>query len=334
MRELSTRRPGARAALAALFLFALAHASRAQETGGPAPESGHILYGDLRVDESKAEGVVPLAFDVLLYGQNGSLIGRQAVPAGGRFRFMNLGNGWYDLAVEVEGAEVARMRVQVMAGFKTDFKQDISLQWRARPAGRASSVAADAYKRSSPNQKLFDRAAEAMNASKYADAAALLQQLVAADAKDYEAWTELGTARVSQQDFDGAENAYQSAADARPTYAPALLNLGRLRVKMKKFDAAVEALAKAVALPAPSADANFLLGESYLQLRKGSKAVPYLEEAARLGRADAHLRLATLYNAVGLKDRAADQYEQYLARKPDSPDRKKLEEYIKENKKK
>ena len=87
-------------------------------------------------------------------------------------------------------------------------------------------------------------------------------------------------------------------------------------------------------LPSPSADANFLLGESYLQLKKGSKAVPYLEEAARLGRADAHLRLATLYNAVGLKDRAADQYEQYLAKKPDSPDRKKLEDYIKENKKK
>ncbi len=102
----------------------------------------------------------------------------------------------------------------------------------------------------------------------------------------------------------------------------------------KKFDAAVEVLTKAVALPAPSADANFLLGESYLQLKKGSKAVPYLEEAARLGRADARLRLATLYNAAGLKDRAAAEYEQYLAAEPDSPDRKKLEDYIKANKKK
>ncbi|HEV7893934.1 MAG TPA: tetratricopeptide repeat protein [Pyrinomonadaceae bacterium] len=327
MQKLSTRRPGARAALAALFLFALAAAAHAQGTGS-------ILYGDLRVDESKAEGPVPLAYDILLYGQNGSLINRQTVPNGGRFRFMDLQNGWYDLAVEVEGNEVARMRVQVLSNFKTDFKQDISLQWRMRPAGRASSVAADAYKRSSSNQKLFGRAAEAMSLSKYADAVALLQQLVGSDAKDYEAWTELGTAYVSQQDFDGAEKAYQTAADAKPTYAPALLNLGRLRVKLKKFEAAVEVLTKAVALPSPSADANFLLGESYLQLKKGSKAVPYLEEAAKLGRPDAHLRLATLYNAVGLKDRAAAEYEQYLSKKPDSPDRKKLEEYIKENKKK
>jgi tetratricopeptide (TPR) repeat protein len=102
----------------------------------------------------------------------------------------------------------------------------------------------------------------------------------------------------------------------------------------KNFEGAAEVLSRAVALRPPSADANFLLGEAYLQLKKGSKAVPHLEEAARLGRADAHLRLATLYNAVGLKDRAAAEYEQYLSKKPDAPDRKKLEEYVREHKKK
>jgi hypothetical protein len=46
------------------------------------------------------------------------------------------------------------------------------------------------------------------------------------------------------------------------------------------------------------------------------------------------LRLAALYNAAGLKDRAAAEYEQFLAKNPNHPDRKKFEEYIKENKKK
>ncbi|HUQ31533.1 MAG TPA: hypothetical protein VM095_05400, partial [Pyrinomonadaceae bacterium] len=63
------------------------------------------------------------------------------------------------------------------------------------------------------------------------------------------------------------------------------------------------------------------------------KAVPYLNEAARLGQADAHLRLATLYNAAGLKSLAADEYEQFLKKKPDYPDRGKLERYIAEQKK-
>jgi tetratricopeptide (TPR) repeat protein len=327
MNRFSTRRRARAALAAAVCVFALAAVALAQA-------GGHILYGDLRVDESKAEGQSPLSFDIILYSQNGSLISRQAIPNGGRYRFMNLENGWYDIAVEVEGSEVTRMRVQVISNFQTDFRQDIALQWRMRGAGRAASVAADAYKRTSSNQKLFDRAAEAMNASKFADASALLEQLVAADAKDYEALTELGTAYISQQKPDEAEKAYLSASDAKPTYSPALLNLGRLRVMRKKYDAAVEILTKAVALQPPSADANFLLGECYLQLKKGSKAVPYLEEAARLGRADAHLRLATLYDHAGLKDRAAAEYEHYLTKKPDSPDRKKLEEYIKENKKK
>jgi tetratricopeptide (TPR) repeat protein len=326
MNRLSTRHALSRAALAALFAFALAAAARAQ--------GGQILYGDLRVDESKAEGPRPLSFDVILYSDAGGVVGRQAVANGGRYRFMNLGNGWYYLAVEVEGREVARVRVQVVSTFKTDFRQDIALAWRAPAAGRPSSVPADAYKRTSAGQKLFERATEAMDAGKYADAAVLYRRLVDADAKDYQAWTELGTAYVSQQNAAEAEKAYMSAAEAKPTYAPALVNLGRLRVMEKNFEGGVEVLAKAVALPSPSADADFLLGECYLQLRKGSKAVPYLEEAARLGRADAHLRLATLYDHAGLKDRAAAEYEHYLSKKPDSPDRKKLEDYIKANKKK
>jgi Tfp pilus assembly protein PilF len=61
-----------------------------------------------------------------------------------------------------------------------------------------------------------------------------------------------------------------------------------------------------------------------------------LEEAARLdpgNQAEAHLSLAALYDAANLKDRAAAEYEKFLAKKPDYPDKKKLEKYIRENKK-
>jgi hypothetical protein len=48
---------------------------------------------------------------------------------------------------------------------------------------------------------------------------------------------------------------------------------------------------------------------------------------------EAHLRLAWLYNAAGIKDKAALEYEELLKKRPDYPDRKKLEEYISANKK-
>lgn len=327
MGRLSTRR---RAALAAVLTFLLACVAFAQGGGG------HSLYGDLKIDEGKAEGHKPLSYDVILYTEAGNVVSRQPVPAGGRFRFYDLPNGHYSLAVEVEGAEVARLRVRVFSNFKTDFQQDVALGFRARPGaggGGAATVSADAYRRKPAAQKLYERGAEALTAKRYADAVALFEQIVAADAQDYEAWLELGTAQLFQEKFDEAERAYARASEVKPDLALPLVNLGRLRVMRRNFDGAVEALAKAVALKPPSADANFLLGEAYLQLKKGSKAVPHLEEAARLGRADAHLRLATLYHAVGLKDRAAAEYEQYLSKKPDAPDRKKLEEYIRENKK-
>jgi Tfp pilus assembly protein PilF len=326
MERLSTRR----AVVAAVLVCLLSCPALAQ--GG----RGHSLYGDLRVDESRAEGHKPLSYDVILYTEAGNVVSRQPVPAGGRFRFYDLPNGHYNLAVEVEGAEVARMRVQVISTFKTDFQQDITLGFRARPAaggGGAGTVSADAYRRKPAAQKLYERGAEALDAKRYADAVALFEQVVGADSQDFEAWLELGTARLLSEKLDEAEEAYARASEAKPGLALPLVNLGRLRSMRKNFDGAVEVLTKAVALKPPSADANFLLGEAYLQLKKGSKAVPVLEEAARLGRADAHLRLATLYHAVGLKDRAAAEYEQYLSKKPDAPDRKRLEEYIKENKK-
>ncbi len=99
-------------------------------------------------------------------------------------------------------------------------------------------------------------------------------------------------------------------------------------------DAEIEAtLARAVEAQPDNAEAHLLLGEAYLQLKKGSKGVPHLNEAARLGRPEAHQLLATLYNAVGRKDLAAAEYEQLLTKQPDHPDRKKLEQYVKENKK-
>ena len=84
------------------------------------------------------------------------------------------------------------------------------------------------------------------------------------------------------------------------------------------------------------AAAHRFLGESYLGIKKGSKAVPELEEAVRLdpeNQAEAHLSLAALYNAANLKDRAAAEYEKFLAIKPNYADRKTLEKYIHDNKK-
>ncbi len=62
--------------------------------------------------------------------------------------------------------------------------------------------------------------------------------------------------------------------------------------------------------------------------------VGHLAEALRLdpiGKAQAHLRLAALFNGAGMKDKAANEYQEFLKKQPSYKDRRRLEEYIKEN---
>jgi len=300
---------------------------------------GHTLFGDFTVDESRATGLKPINFDLILVTSGGTIMGRQTITNNSRYRFMDVQNGEYDIVVEVETTEVARVHILLNEIKPTDIRHDISLEWHESPFAnkhKSGTVsAADSYKRSPKNKKRFEKAQEDIDKGRYDEAVARLRDILADDHNDYQCWTELGTVYLIQKNASEAETAYVRAVEIRPDYLLALLNLGRLRLLTKKFDAAIEILSKAVTVNPTSADANFYLGEAYLRIKKGSKAVGYLNEALKLdpvGKADAHLRLAALYNAVGLKDKAVFEYEQFLKVKPDYPERKKLEQYIAVNK--
>jgi len=297
----------------------------------------HTLYGDVKVEtEPGSESAKPLSLEIQLYIINGTLIDRTTVSAGGRYRFMDLANGEYDVVVMQENNEVARIRVRVQAVYKNDFRQDIILEAKtkaAAPAKAATVSAADVYERTSANKSLFGKAQKAAEEKKYDEALDLFTKLVAADEKDFQAWTELGTVQLMKNNVEEAEKDYRRAIQERSSFMLALLNLGRVLSLQKKYEAAIEPLTEAVKASPTSAEANFMLGEAYLQIKKGSKAVPYLTDAAKLGKAEAHLRLATLYNAAGMKDKAALEYEEFLKQRPDYKDRKTLEQYITDNKK-
>lgn len=296
-----------------------------------------ILYGDFTIET--APGVEPPAlFQLLLYaGVN--VVARQPISPGGRYRFNSLTPGEYDVVLELDGVTVYRNRVRIEPLGPNDMKSDIVLVMKSPISNTSvekSVSAASLYKRSDESQKLFQQAIEAGKQKNYEQAKTLLLRVVEKDPQDYFAWTELGTTFFNLKKTSDAEAAYQKATVANPTFFPALLNLGRVQLGAKNFDGAVETLAKAVEVDSKSAEANHLLGEAYLQNKKGSKAVGYLNEAIKLdpiGKAEIHLRLATLYNAAGMKDRAVAEYEQFLAKKPDYPERAQLEKYIKENKK-
>lgn len=319
-----------------LFTLLLSIAVLAAQRGG-----GVTVYGDFKVDDSKVAGLKPGTFYLVLYNFNGHPIDRQTVSNNGRYRFFNIPNGEYYIAVEVESQEVTRILLRLTENEKTEIRRDIALEWQPGLGDRSRSnteavSAADLYNRSSANKLLLKNAEEATRKKNYEQAISLLKEAVATDPKDYVIWTELGTVYFKQENFAEAEKAYQRALQEQPSFLLALINLGKLRLAKKDFEGAIESLGLAVKAQPLSADANFLLGESYLQIKKGSKAVGYLNEAIRLdpiGKAEAHLRLAALYKGAGLKDKAVAEYEQFLAKRPGYPDKEKILQYIKENKK-
>lgn len=311
------------------------------QRGVPASRSaGFTLFGDIEITGTGNEETKPLTFDLLLYTRSGVLLDRQKVGSKGRYRFLNVPPGDYDLVFEFENAEVARMQIRLV-GVPTDFRQDIALEWRAGPfsgkSGKPEVLSAeDVYDRKPSNQNRFEKAREAFDSKDYNRAITLFRLIVAEDPGDFQAWSELGTSYLVQNNLIEAERAYLSATEIRPTFFRALLNLGKVRLLKKDFDGALTVLSQAVTAKPGSAEANYFTGEAYLQLRKGSKAIGYLYEALKLEpikMADAHLRLAALYHGAGMKDKAAAEYEEFLKKRPDYKDRKKLEQYITENKK-
>ncbi len=326
-------------ALAAFTLFVSAPRVARAQIGG----SGglHTIYGDFKVDESKAGGMVPISFVLVLMTDTGSVVERQSVMNDTRYRFIGLKNGNYDIVVESAGMPVVRLRVQLFGQNRVDYKQDISLEWESGSGNKhvtktGTVAAADSYERPPATRALFDKAAAAIKKKKFEEAAALLQKVVEADPKDHLAWTDLGTMHFALGNAAEAERAYARALAVRPDLLAAAVNLGRLRLTAKNYEQAIAVLKPAAEKYPLSADAQHLLGEAYLLTGKHEEATKHYVEALRLdpdGKADAHLRLAMLYDNAGRKDLAAAELEEFLAKRPAYPERQKFELYIKQNKK-
>ena len=300
-------------------------------------QGGLTLFGDVRVTAENSNVAVPQEVTLILRRATEGEIGRQTVSSGGRYRFTNLKSGDYEIVVEVDNKEVGRLQQVTVGGLSNSpygYQYDLDFKLKGPAASKGGVIsAADVYPRPAAAEQSFHKAEEAVGKKKYDQAVMLLKQIVEQDGQDFQAWTALGSVYTAQEKFEDAEKAYLQSIELKPNSTRASLNLGRLRSSQKKFEEAIDPLTHVVELQPDSGDAQMLLGECYLQVKKGSKAIAHLEAASRLGHPEAHLRLGWLYNAAGLKEKAAIEYEEFLKKKPDYPDRAKLKEYILLNKK-
>jgi tetratricopeptide (TPR) repeat protein len=301
------------------------------------------LFGEVKIRvQATGERITPPPATLILFSPSGKELARptgperarQKVMNGGTYRFTDLTPGEYELAVEIEQHEVSRTRI-FLSSLHAPYglQQDIVIDWQPPGEPAKGPAVSDVHERTAANKRLFKKAEDAVAGKDYDQAISLLAQMVAADKADYQAQTILGTLLASKGKYDEAEQAYLSALAAKPTFPAALLDFGRLKLKQKKSAEAIELLTRLVGLQPDSGEGHLLLGDAYVQMDRTSQAIPYLQSAAKLGYPEAHLRLAWIYDAGGSKEKAALEYEEFLKKKPNYPERQKLEDYIRVNKK-
>jgi Tfp pilus assembly protein PilF len=301
-------------------------------TGGRAVAS---LTGTLNVLGVSDSGKTP-NFSVAVYA-GGVFVARRRLKNGGSFYFYCVPRENVTLVGEVDSAEVASVSVGMLANPPGTNRYDVTITWSDKkdPKQQTGVVSArHAYERPKTNQKLFDNALDELQAGKTDAAVKNLKELLEIDPKDWAAWTVLGNIHFNGKRFEDAEKAYDSAIALRTEYIPALIGNGRALLNLKRSDKAIEVLKAAYAIEPGSADVNHYLGEAYFQIRKGSLGIPHMNKAIEIdpdGKAELHLRMATLYNNAGIKNLAANEYKLFLQKKPDHPDRQKMEKYITEN---
>lgn len=303
-------------------------------TGLPIQIGQNALFGQVTLKGLTRDEAKPIVFVTLLEG--GTQLGRIQTNDTGYYYFLIMPRGSGTLVFEVNSSEVGRMVVVAPPGVRGNIRQDISIDWQEFRHRAATGVisASESYTRSSENAKAFDAAMLKVSEKKLDLALPLFESIVTRDPKDYVAWTEMGTVYFKNNALDNAEACYFKAIELKKDYFVALLNLGKLYYTRKQFDNSILVLSNAVKAKADSAEAYHYLGESYLQSKKGSLAVPALNEAIRLApveKADLHLRLASLYDGAGLKGKAATEYKLFLQKRPDYPEKARLEKYIAEN---
>lgn len=291
-----------------------------------------FIYGQIRLRGYPADKKLPKITVLLMDTQNSAV--RWTVDKSGKYCLRLRTKSGGTLIVEVNGVEVERRNVSAFgpAQQREDFE---IIHTRNDETPKPGVISAKFYYPPNPKTaELYRKSADAENEKKPEKSIEYLRQIVGIDPLDFPGWAKLGVLYLEINKLPEAEAAFKKSLELKAEYTPALIQIGLIRVYRKEFDAASEIFKQVTTLEPDSPIAFRLLGESYLQIRKGSLAVEALNKAILLdpvGMAECHLLLARLYDLAGAKQLAAREYKLFLTKVPNHPDKKKFEQFIKNN---
>ena len=163
----------------------------------------------------------------------------------------------------------------------------------------------------------FQDAVAQYDSGHYAEAAAILENLVREAPESFEVQELLGLVYAAQSQDARATQHLQKAVHLKPGSAPARTNLAANLAHLGKLDLAAEQFKKAVELDPRNFDTNHNLGEVYVRSGKIADAAPFLEKAQQINPSsyDNGYDLSLAYIQIGRLENARQLIHDLLKRK-------------------
>lgn len=288
-----------------------------------------VIFGRVSIKRPKNSGKAP---EVVIWLREGRSTQRLALDGSGSYCFERSGAGG-EVTVDINGQQADRRSIITnVLEQREDF--DFSLTSTETPAPPGVVSAKFNYQRNGKNTKLFEKAIKASAEQNPEKAIEYLTALISDDAADYVANATLANVYYQQKNYAEAAKWFKRSVEINPDYTPGWVSFSQSQYAQKEYEAAIESCKRLIKLDPRSAVGFYILGEAYLRTEKGNLAVEALNEAIKLDpitMAECHLILADLYDINGLKKLATKEYKAFIAKVPNHPDKKRIEQYIIDN---
>ncbi len=298
------------AILCSLIISSPLFAQRDRDTYSSPSASALEIVGQVRL----AENNLPAKrFPVRLERFGGGVIDQIDTDDNGRFRFANLGRGYFKVIVNVPGFQPTQQDADLQVVFRAYLVFEL-----ARQNNQLALIDVIDARAPTEAREALMRGRIALGKKSFEESVVHLQRAIVLYPEFYEAHLLLGTALMDSREWKKAEAAFQRAAQLKPGSAPAVLALGEIYWRQKRNDEAEKTLLAGLKLDEKSWQGHFTLARLYLDQENIAKAGPALGRTMQLRPdfAPAHLLAGNILLKLNQQQRALAAFQEYLRLEP------------------
>lgn len=296
--------------LCLLILASPVLAQRDRDTYSSASATSLEIVGQVRVIDT---GLPASRVPVRLERFGGGLVDQIDTDGNGRFRFANIGRGYFKVIVNAPGFQPVQQDADLQVVFRAYLVFELARQ--AAPLALIDVI--DSRAPGEAREELV-KGRSALSKKSYAESVAHFEKAIFLYPDFYEAHLLLGTALMDSKEWKKAETSFQRAVELKNNSGVALLALGETYWRQKRYDEAEKTLLEGLKLEEKSWHGHFTLARLYWDLDNIAKAGPALGRSMQLKPdfGPAHLLAGNILLKINQQQRALAAYQEYLRLDP------------------